>query len=126
MNVTAVPDTCGDAGNADTAVEVAGGLITYVIAEADDGVNAVESVGVNAAEIWWLPTLRVLVLSVALPADTACAVPRLFAPSLNCTEPAAFDGVNVAVNVTDVPDACGDAGNADTTIEVDVAGGLIT
>ena len=45
----------------------------------------------------------------------------LVAPSLNCTVPAALDGVTVALSVTVVPAICGEAGVTASAVVVDCA-----
>ena len=85
-----------------------------------DGLNAVESVGVNTAVIAWVAAGRVDVVNVAVPLVTGTALPNAVAPSMNCTVPAAV-GVTVAVNVTEVPAVTGLTGLAVTVVVVAVA-----
>ena len=62
----------------------------------------------------------VVAAEVATPPDTVTAEPNGVVPSLNCTVPAADDGVTDAVNVTDVPAVVGLGGVAVTVVTVAV------
>lgn len=84
--------------------------------------NAAGLVGVNTAVIEWVAAVSAVVVKVAWPAVTVAGEPRLFAPSLNCTVPAAALGVRVAVNVTEVPAITGETGLAASAVVV-VCGG---
>src|SRR5882672_4026792 len=73
---------------------------------------------VNTAVSECVPTVSAEVLVAAVPPETVTGLPRLLAPSLNCTEPAAEDGVTVAVSVTEVPAVTGLAGLAASAVLV--------
>ena len=55
----------------------------------------------------WLPDVNVEVVKLALPPASVTGVPRLVAPSLNCTVPVGEAPVTVAVKVTAWPDRLG-------------------
>lgn len=84
--------------------------------------KAVVSVGENTAVMACVAAVSAVVLNVACPAVTVAGEPRLFAPSLNWTLPAAV-GVTVAVKVTFAPAVCGEAGLAAIAVVVGVAAG---
>jgi hypothetical protein len=63
----------------------------------------------NTAVNGCVPTANVVFVD-AVPLARGAAVPTLAAPSLNCTVPAAVDGVTVAVNVSGEPAVAGEAG----------------
>ena len=54
----------------------------------------------------------VVAADVAVPLLTVTALPKGVVPFMNCTDPAAVEGVTDAVNVTDVPAVVGLAGLA--------------
>ncbi len=56
--------------------------------------------GPNTAVSRCDPPDNVDVVADAVPLETVTGIPRSVAPSLNCTLPAATDGVTDAVNVT--------------------------
>ena len=85
-----------------------------------DPVKAPGLVGVNTALSECVPEASVVV-SEAVPPLTGTGLPRGLVPSWNCTLPAADAGVTVAVSVSAVPAAAGEAGGALSCVEVAVA-----
>jgi hypothetical protein len=75
-----------------------------------DVVNAHGSQGLNVAVSGWIPGGKINGPPIAVPVVTVTGSPRLMPAFLNWTVPAAAAGVTVAVNVTGVPWATGDAG----------------
>ena len=63
----------------------------------------------NTAVNGCVPTANVVFVD-AIPLTSATALPILAVSSLNCTVPAAVDGVTVAVNVSGEPAVPGEAG----------------
>jgi hypothetical protein len=127
LRVTTVPEATGLAGVTSRAVVVVvAGEVTVKLDVLDvDWVYAVASVGVNFAESECTPPVIAEVVSDAVPPDTATALPKAEAPSKNWTDPAAAEGVNVALSVTDVPSATGLAGVTLSAVVVVVASELI-
>ena len=76
------------------------------------------SAGVKTAVSEWLPGIYVMGIE-AVPAVTVTGSPKVMMPSLNCTRPAAA-GVTVAVSVSWVPAAAGDAGVTSSVVLTDV------
>jgi hypothetical protein len=115
VSVTGVPCATGEAGDVVSAVVVAtgsaGGLITSATGTDVDGLKAAVSVGVNTAVSWCGPAIKVDVDPEAPPLLTVTGLPRVVAPSLNCTLPTAVAGVIVAVSVTGAPCTTGEAGD---------------
>ena len=65
-----------------------------------DGPKTAGSAGVNTAVNWCAPAANVDVVPDAVPLLTITGLPRLVAPSLNCTVPVAVAVVTVALSVT--------------------------
>ncbi len=86
-----------------------------------DAENEVASVGVKTAVRLCAPAANEEVVVWATPPETATAAPIFVAPSLNCTVPAALDGVTVAFSVTVVPTVCGEDGVTVRAVVVDCA-----
>jgi hypothetical protein len=104
VSVTGVPRVTGEAGDVVSVVVVTvAPVITMVTAGDVDALNEFGSVGVNTAVNWCVPLINVDVVPDAVPLLTVTGLPRLLAPSLNWTVPAAVAGVTVAVSVTGVP-----------------------
>lgn len=73
----------------------------------------------NTAVIEFVAVGNVVVAAdVAVPLLTVTALPSAVVPFMNCTEPAAVDGVTDAVNITDVPAVVGLAGFAVSVVVV--------
>ena len=129
VSETDAPDTAEPAGATISAVVVWAGpttaVMTYDVAAEVEAVNAVASVGVNTAVSECVPTVNVDVEALALPAATGTAAPMLVAPSLNCTEPAAFDGDNVAVIDTAAPATAVPAGETANAVLVATGTGAV-
>ena len=66
------------------------------------------------------PRANVEVVPDAVPLLTGTGAPRSVVASLNCTVPAAVDGVMVAVRVTRVPWATGETGDTASAVVVAV------
>src|SRR5918997_1182730 len=98
------------------------GSVTSKVTGGDvDGLKAAGVLGVNTAVSEREPTANVEVVPDAVPLPTATGLPRLAVPSLNCTVPLAVAGVIVAVSVTGVPTATGDAGDVASAVLVATA-----
>jgi len=82
------------------AVDPVNAVIEYGTAAEAEPMYAVVFDGTKVAVNEWLPTASVLVLSVAVPLETAVGAPRLVPLSLNCTVPAAPVGEIEAERVT--------------------------
>jgi hypothetical protein len=77
------------------------------------------AVGVNIAVSRCDPTANLDVLPDAVPSlETVTGLPRLVTPSLNCTVPTASAGLILAVNVTRLPWATGEAGDVLSPVAV--------
>ena len=128
VSVTGVPWATGDAGDVASSVPVATAPVAAVATKVTggdvDGLKAAGSIGVNTAVNWCDPAAKEDVVPDAVPLLTATGIPRFVTPSLNCTAPTAVAGVTVAVSVTGVPSATGEAG--DVASAVLVAGAPVT
>jgi hypothetical protein len=128
VSVSVAPEVAGEAGMTSRVVVVLvapAGVTEYGTASDVDPLNAVVSVGVNTAVSECEPSASTE-LTEADPAATVWVVPTWVAPSMNATVPAAPDGVTVAVSVSDVPDAAGDAGVTASAVVVDVGPAGVT
>jgi hypothetical protein len=88
-----------------------GAVIVKVTGGDVDELKAAGLLGVNTALSRCVPTASVDVVPEAVPLETGTGLPRLVVPSRNCAVPAAVAGVIVAVSVTGVPWATGEAGD---------------
>src|SRR5918997_6298226 len=88
-----------------------------------DGPKIAGSAGVNTAVSWCPPAANVDVDADAVPLLTITGLPRLVAPSLNCTLPGAVAGVIVALIVTSVPRLTGEPGYVVSAVLVAAAPG---
>jgi hypothetical protein len=100
-----------------------GALIVYETGVLVDPSNAAPVVGVYTAVRESVPTGNAVVVSVAVPLVTGCALPTGAPPLSNWTVPGALTSVTFAVNVTDVPESCGLAGVGVSSVVVVVAAG---
>lgn len=122
VSVTGLPCAAGEAGDVVSEVLVAtgpaGAVTTKAIGDDVDGLKAIGSAGVNAAVSWCGPAIKDEMDPEAMPLLTVTRLPRLVAPSLNCTVPVAVAGVIVAVSVTGAPCATGETGDVASTVVV--------
>jgi hypothetical protein len=95
-----------------------GAVIVKVTGGDVDELKAAGLLGVNTALSRCVPTASVDVVPDAVPLETGTGLPRLVVPSRNCAVPAAVAGVIVAVSVTGVPRATGEAGDALSEVAV--------
>src|SRR5689334_6842520 len=99
VNVTGTP---APAGFSDEVSEVVVAAWLTVCATAAEVLAALLLSPPYTAVCECVPTVSVVVEKLAVPPATV-PVPIVVAPSLNVTVPVAFEGVTVAVSVTDVP-----------------------
>jgi hypothetical protein len=120
-----VPANCGLTGFGVLSVVVAIGSISYETGELVEGPKSEPAEGVKTAESESVPIGRAVVAVEALPPETVAGLPRAAPPTSNWTEPVELDGETVALNVTEVPAACGLAGLGGLSVVV-VATAVIT